>query len=399
MGLIYMDHHATTPVDSRVLAAMQPYFTQAFGNPASRTYSYGSIAHNAVESARLKIASFLKCKTNEIIFTSGATESDNLAIKGVATALAIHGDHIITLRTEHRAVLDACNAMKQSGLRITYLDVDADGRVDPESVRAAIEKKTILFSVMLANNEIGVLQDLATLAAIARAKGVIVHCDAAQGLGYLPFVPHELGIDLASISGHKIYGPKGIGALFVSRRLQSRGIPVGQIHGGGHEQGFRSGTLNVPGIVGLAEAATIMQQQGSAESNRIRALRDTLYHRLTAEIEDVRLNGTLEFRHPGNLNLSFGYVEGSRLLLELCKTVAVSSGAACSSAHPGPSHVLQALGVPEPWISVSVRFSLGRGTTQEQIDRVADTVIETVGRLRKNSPQWLLHQQGEELNW
>ncbi|MDH3625620.1 MAG: aminotransferase class V-fold PLP-dependent enzyme [Myxococcales bacterium] len=396
---IYLDHHATTPVDDRVLAAMMPYFQERFGNAASNAHAYGTAARHAVEEGRARVAALLDCKPEELTFTSGATESDNLAIVGTARARQASGNHIVTVRTEHKAVLDTCEALIKQGWRVTFLDVDESGIVPVEAVAAAITKDTVLVSVMLANNEVGVLQDIAAIGALARKRDVLFHCDAAQGLGYLPFSVRDLDVDLVSVSAHKMYGPKGVGALYVRKAVRARGVPVPQMMGGGHELGFRSGTLNVAGIVGFGMAAQIMKGEGPAEATQIAGLRDALRDRLLDGLDEVRLNGSADRRHPGNLNLSFGYVDGARLLLELCEHVAVSSGAACSSAELGPSYVLEAMGVPKDWAAASVRFGLGRSTTKEQIATVGDVVINTVNRLRERSPLWKRRSQGKPLDW
>ncbi|MDH3727963.1 MAG: aminotransferase class V-fold PLP-dependent enzyme [Myxococcales bacterium] len=396
---IYLDHHATTPVDDRVLAAMMPYFQERFGNAASTAHVYGTVARDAVEEGRVRVAALLDCKPEELTFTSGATESDNLAIVGAARAREARGNHIVTVRTEHKAVLDTCEALTKQGWQVTFLDVDESGIVPIEAVASAITKDTILVSVMLANNEVGVLQDIASIGALARERDVLFHCDAAQGLGYLPFSVRDLNVDLVSVSAHKMYGPKGVGALYVRQAVRARGIPEPQIAGGGHEHGLRSGTLNVPGIVGFGVAAQIMKEEGPTEATRIARLRDALRDRLLDTLDEVRLNGAADRRHPGNLNLSFGYLDGARLLLELCEHVAVSSGAACSSAEPGPSYVLEAMGVPKEWAAASVRFGIGRSNTQEEIATVGDVVIDTVHRLRERSPLWKRKSQGKPVQW
>ncbi|MCZ6807528.1 MAG: cysteine desulfurase family protein [Deltaproteobacteria bacterium] len=396
---IYMDHHATTPVDDRVLAAMIPHFHERFGNAASSAHVYGKAARDAVEESRARVAALLDCKLEELIFTSGATESDNLAIVGAARAREARGNHIVTVRTEHKAVLDTCAALARQGWRVTFLEVDESGMVPVEAVASAITKDTVLVSVMLANNEVGVLQDIAAIGALAHEHDILFHCDAAQGLGYVPFSVRDLDVDLASVSAHKMYGPKGVGALYVREVVQTRGIPAPQITGGGHERGFRSGTLNVPGIVGFGAAAQIMKEEGKTEARRIASLRDALRDRLLDELEEVRLNGAANRCHPGNLNLSFGYLDGARLLLELCEHVAVSSGAACSSAESGPSYVLEAMGVPKEWAAASVRFGLGRSTTEEEIATVGDVVIDTVHGLRERSPLWKRRSEGKPVDW
>ncbi len=396
---IYMDHHATTPVDDRVFAAMRPYFHERFGNAASRIHAHGKMAREAVEKARVEVAGLIGAKPQELVFTSGATESDNLAIRGTAIARAAEGRHLVTVRTEHSAVIDTCKALERDGWRVTWLDVDDRGFVSPEAVADAITGDTVLVSVMLANNEIGVVQDVEAIGAIARDRDVVFHCDAAQGLGYIPFSVAAAHADLVSLSAHKMYGPKGIGGLYVREALQRRGVPAPQMHGGGHEQGFRSGTLNVPGIVGFGAAAAIMGVEGEREAQRLASLRDDLLTRLRAQLDEIRLNGAPSPRHPGNLNLSFGYVDGAQLLIELCEVVSVSSGSACSSAQAGPSYVLQALGLPPDWSAASIRFGLGRHTTADEVARAAEATIEIVQRLRARSPLWEAKQQGKSIDW
>jgi cysteine desulfurase len=396
---IYMDHHATTPVDDRVLAAMLPYFVTRFGNAASRTHAHGKAAREAVELGRAQVAGLVGAKPDEVVFTSGATESDNLAIRGVAQGRLRDGKHIVTACTEHRAVLDTCAALERDGWRVTWLDVDSQGLVSPEAVAEALTDETVLVSMMLANNEVGVVQNLGAIGALTAERGITLHCDAAQGLGYLPFSIDDMNVDLVSISAHKMYGPKGIGALYIRDALRTRGIPVAQMLGGGHEGGFRSGTLNVPGIVGFGAAAEIMKNEGAAEGARLESLRDGLKDRLLTEVEEVRLNGAASPRHPGNLNLSFGYVDGPQLLLQLCEVVSVSSGSACSSAEVGPSYVLQAMGVPKDWSAASIRFGLGRHTTSAEVETVANAVVETVDRLRERSPLWSRRATGKPVDW
>ena len=396
---IYLDHHATTPVDERVLAAMLPYFVGRFGNAASRSHAHGKSARDAVAAGRAQVAELIGATPGEVIFTSGATESDNLAIRGVAQARLSDGKHIVTVRTEHKAVLDPCAALEREGWRVTWLDVDAQGLISIDSLTDALADDTVLVSVMLANNEVGVVQDLTAIGALTKERGITFHCDAAQGLGYLPFSVGEMNIDLASVSAHKMYGPKGVGALYVRESLQTRGAPVAQILGGGHERGLRSGTLNVPGIVGFGAAAEIMKADGSAEAIRIASLRDRLRDHLLEALDEVRLNGAAHPRHPGNLNLSFGYVDGARLLLELCEVASVSSGSACSSAEAGPSYVLEAMGVPKDWSAASVRFGLGRHTTAAEIQAIGEAVVETVGRLRERSPLWARKASGKPVDW
>ena len=396
---IYMDHQATTPVDERVVEAMLPYFSGRFGNAASRTHAHGRVARDAVERGRSQVADLIGAKPEEVIFTSGATESDNLAVRGVAEARIGDGKHIVTVRTEHKAVLDTCAALEREGWRISRLDVDSNGLLSVDALADTLTEETVLVSVMLANNEVGVAQDLRAIGALTRKRGITFHCDAAQGLGYLPWSLDEMHIDLASLSAHKMYGPKGVGALYVRESLQTRGIPAPQIHGGGHERGLRSGTLNVPGIVGFGAAAEIMKNEGATEAERIGSLRDALKNQLFAEIEELRLNGAADPRHPGNLNLSFGYLDGARLLLELAEVVSVSSGSACSSAQPGPSYVLEAMGVPKDWSGASIRFGLGRMSTAPDVQTVGDSVVATVGRLRERSPHWARRANGKPLDW
>jgi len=396
---IYMDHHATTPVDERVLEAMLPYFGDRFGNAASRVHAHGKAARDAVEAARADVAALVGARAEELIFTSGATESDNLAIAGTARGRASEGKHIITARTEHKAVLDTCSALEQEGWRVTRLGVDERGLFAPDAVANALADDTVLVSVMLANNEVGVVQDLAAIGALTRSRGITFHCDAAQGLGYLPFSVAEMNIDLASIASHKMYGPKGVGALYIARSMQTRGLPLPLIHGGGHERGFRSGTLNVAGIVGFGAAASIMQLEGQVEAVRIAELRDALQRRLEESIDEVRVNGAGALRHPGNLNVSFGYVDGAALLLRLCEVVSVSSGAACSSAEAGPSYVLEAMGVPRDWGSASVRFGLGRGSTAAEVETVAEAAVSVVNELRARSPLWAAREGGKPIDW
>jgi len=396
---IYMDHHATTPVDERVLAAMLPYFADRFGNPASQIHAHGKTARDGVELGRAQVARLVGAKPDEVIFTSGATESDNLAIRGAAQARLADGKHIVTVRTEHRAVLDTCAALEREGWRVTWLDVDAEGLVPVDAIADSLADDTVLVSVMLANNEIGVVQDLAAIGALTNERGITFHCDAAQGLGYLPFSVDDMNIDLASISAHKMYGPKGVGALYVRDSMQTRGTPVAQILGGGHERGLRSGTLNVPGIAGFGAAAEIMHNEGRAEAMRLGSLRDGLRDRLVSTVQEVRLNGAASPRHPGNLNMSFGYVDGARLLLDLSEVASVSSGSACSGAEAGTSYVLEAMGVPKDWSAASVRFGLGRQTTAAEVQAVADAVVETIGRLRERSALWARRASRKPIDW
>lgn len=393
---IYMDYHATTPVDQRVVEEMLPYFTTHFGNAASRTHRFGWQAEAAVDEAREKLAEFIGADSEkEIVFTSGATESDNLAIKGVAEYYKPKGNHIITTVIEHKAVLDTCKRLEKEGFTVTYLPVDTTGLVDPEAVRAAITDKTILVSVMLANNEVGTVQPLEAIGAITRERGVLFHTDAVQGVGRVPFDVNKVNADLVSLTAHKIYGPKGVGALYV-RRSKPRVRLVAQMDGGGHERGNRSGTLNVPGIMGFAKAAEIMMKEGSAENERIVALRDRLHERITSRLEQVTLNGHKTQRLPGNLNISFSFVEGEGLLMAL-KDVAVSSGSACTSASLEPSYVLRSMGLDDELAHSSIRFGLGRFTTEAEVDYVSDLVVEKVKRLREMSPLYEMYKEGIDL--
>jgi cysteine desulfurase len=393
---IYLDHNATTPVDPRVLEAMLPYFGDLFGNAASRSHSFGWAGEAAVDHARDAIARFIGASSGkEIVFTSGATESDNLAIKGVADYYAPRGNHIVTTVIEHKAVLDTCKRLEKAGVSVTYLPVGSDGIVDPDDVRRAITEKTILVSVMLANNEVGSVQPLAEIGRITRERGVIFHTDAVQGIGKVDFDVEAMQVDLASISAHKIYGPKGVGALYV-RRAKPRVRLVAQMDGGGHERGNRSGTLNVPGIVGLARACEIYQREGASERGRLRALRDRLHRGLTERLDLVTLNGHPERTLPGTLNLSFAFVEGEGLMMAI-KDIAVSSGSACTSASLEPSYVLRAMGVGEDMAHSSLRFGIGRGNTEEEIDYVIERVAAQVRRLREMSPLYEMHQEGVDL--
>jgi cysteine desulfurase len=429
---IYMDNHATTPVDPRVRDAMAPYLSDDFGNAASRSHAFGWRAEAAVESARAQVASLIGCGQNELVFTSGATESDNLAIKGVAEAYRSRGDHIITVKTEHKAVLDSCKRLERMradrieelrrmrlaelartevtlenlealsaahdllrdevfqrwasrpliGARVTYLDVDSEGRIDVGQLRRELTESTILVSVMLANNEIGTLQPVREIGALCRERGVLFHCDAVQGLGKVPFNVEEAKADLVSITAHKMYGPKGIGALYVRRKPRVRLAPI--IDGGGHERGMRSGTLNVAGIVGFGKAAELARLEMAEESKAILRLREKLRHYLFEHLDGVWLNGSLEHRLPGNLNVSFASVDGEALMQSM-RDVAVSSGAACTSASLESSYVLRACGIDEVRANGSIRFGLGRFNTEEQVDYVGKLVVESVQRLRAES--------------
>ncbi len=392
---IYMDNHATSPLDPRVLEAMMPYFTSKFGNAASRNHSFGWEAEKAVETAREQIAKLIGATAKEIIFTSGATESDNLAIKGIAEMYRERGNHIITQVTEHKAVLDTCKRLEKYGYRVTYLPVKADGLIDLEDLKRAIDDKTILVTIMAANNEIGVLQPIREIGKLCHEKGVIFHTDAVQIIGKVPFNVIEDNVDVASISGHKIYGPKGVGALYVRRRNPRVQI-ASQIDGGGHERGMRSGTLNVPGIVGLGKACEIAMQEMDTEAAYLRGLRDRLKAKLESELDYIHVNGSMEHRLPGNLNVSFVYVEGESLLMGI-NDVAVSSGSACTSATLEPSYVLKALGLGDDVAHSSIRFGLGRFNTPAEVDYVADKVIEVVKHLRQLSPLYEMVQDGIDL--
>jgi cysteine desulfurase len=393
---IYMDNHATTPVDPRVVDAMLPYFTERFGNAASRNHSFGWAGEEAVENARVQVASLIGATPKEIIFTSGATESDNLMIKGVAEMYREKGNHIITQAIEHKAVLDTCKRLEKYGYEVTYLPVQRDGRVDPEDVRKAITPKTILITIMYANNEIGIINPMAEIGKIAKEHGIIFAVDGVQAVGKIPVDVQKDNIDLLSISGHKIYGPKGVGALYVRRRnprVQLSAI----IDGGGHERGMRSGTLNVTGIIGLGKACELAQQEMPEESKRMRALRDRLRAGLEAKLDEVYINGSMEHRLPNNLNMSFAYVEGESLLMGI-NDVAVSSGSACTSATLEPSYVLKALGVGEDLAHTSIRFGLGRFNTEEEVDYVTDKMVQVVTKLRELSPLYEMAKEGIDIS-
>jgi cysteine desulfurase len=393
---IYMDYHATTPMDPRVFEAMKPYFLQTFGNAASRNHSFGWEAEEAVEKSRKQIASLIGATAKEIVFTSGATESNNLALKGVAEMYAEKGNHIITAATEHKAILDTCKRLEKHGVRVTYLPVQTNGLVDLDQLQAAITDKTILISIMYANNEIGVLQPIAELGKIAKSKGVLLHTDATQAVGKVPVNVIKDNIDLMSLSGHKMYGPKGVGALYV-RRKSPRVQITAQMDGGGHERGMRSGTLNVPGIVGLGEACALCQAEMAEESKRMAFLRDKLMHKLQSELDETYINGTMEHRLPNNLNISFAYVEGESLLMGI-NDIAVSSGSACTSATLEPSYVLKALGAGDDLAHSSIRFGLGRFNTEEEVDYVAAKVIDVVKKLRELSPLYEMAKEGIDLS-
>jgi cysteine desulfurase len=393
---IYMDYHATTPVDPRVLEAMLPFFTEHFGNSASRNHAFGWEAEEAVETARAQVADLIGANAKEIIFTSGATESNNLAIKGAAEMYREKGNHVITCVTEHKAVIDTCKKLEKQGGRVTYLPVQKNGRIDLDDLRAAITDKTILITLMTANNEIGVLQPIAEIGAIAKEKGILFHTDAVQAVGKVPFNVNEAKTDLLSLSAHKMYGPKGVGALFVRRR-NPRVLLAEQISGGGHERGMRSGTLNVPGIVGLGRAAAIAKAEMAAEGERLRALRDRLNEKLHANLDELYINGSMEHRLPHNLNVSFAYVEGESLLMGI-NDVAVSSGSACTSASLEPSYVLKALGAGDDLAHSSIRFGLGRWTTAEEVDYVVEKLTSVVRRLREMSPLYEMVKEGVDLS-
>jgi cysteine desulfurase len=375
-----MDHHATTPVAPEVFEAMRPYFLEHFGNAASRNHAFGWAAEGAVETARAEVARLIGCKPIEVVFTSGATESDNLALKGVAEAYRDKGRHLITSQVEHPAVLDACKRLEKDGYQVTYLPVDRHGVVDPAVVARAITPKTVLVSIMLANNEVGTIQPLAEIGRVCKERGVLLHSDAVQGVGKIPVAVDALGVDLLSLTAHKLYGPKGVGALYV-RMGQPRVRLVPQMDGGGHEKGRRSGTLNVPGIVGLGKACELARRLMADEAVRLSALRERLRAALFLRLDHIHLNGHPTERLPGNLNVSFDFVEGEALLMSL-KEVAVSSGSACTTASLQASHVLRAMGLGDELAHASVRFGLGRGNTEEDVDYVSDRIVEEVARLR-----------------
>jgi cysteine desulfurase len=397
---IYMDNHATTPLDPRVLEAMMPYLTGIFGNAASRNHSFGWEAEQGVEKAREQIARLIGCTAKEIVFTSGATESTNLAIKGVAEMYKERGNHIITEVTEHKATLDTCKRLEKSGFRVTYLPVQADGLIDMEDLERAIvtegPDKTILVSIMYANNEIGVIQPIQAIGKLCHEKGVLFHCDAVQAVGKIPVNVITDNIDLMSISGHKVYGPKGVGALYVRRR-NPRVQLAEQINGGGHERGMRSGTLNVPGIVGLGAACEIAQNEMADEAVREFELREYLRKKLESALDYTQVNGNMEHHLPGNLNMSFVYVEGESLLMGI-NDIAVSSGSACTSATLEPSYVLKALGLGDDVAHSSIRFGLGRFNTKAEVDYVSDKIINVVQHLRELSPLYEMVKEGIDLS-
>jgi cysteine desulfurase len=382
---IYMDHHSTTPVDPRVLEAMLPYFTEHFGNAASKSHSFGWKAEEAVEEARAEVARLVGASAREIVFTSGATESDNLAVKGAARFHRERGRHLVTTAIEHKAVLDSMHALERDGFEVTFLPVSGEGIVDPEAVRAALRPDTILVSVMHANNEVGTVQPIEEIGRLTRERGILFHTDAVQSVGRIPFDVEAANADLVSLSAHKMYGPKGVGALYVRRRPRARLVP--QMDGGGHERGYRSGTLNVPGIVGFGRAAALAREEMPTEAPRLLALRERLRTALEAGLDRIRVNGSLTHRLPGNLNVSFEFVEGEALMLAL-RDVAVSSGSACTSASLEPSYVLRAMGVSDEMAHSSIRFGLGRTNTEEEVDEVARRLVEKARKLREMSPAW-----------
>ncbi|GAO04125.1 IscS subfamily cysteine desulfurase [Anaeromyxobacter sp. PSR-1] len=392
---IYMDYHATTPVDPRVLEAMLPYFTTEYGNAASKSHAFGWKAEEAVEAAREEVAKLIGASAKEIVWTSGATESDNLAVKGAAHFYQAKGKHLVTCKTEHKAVLDSMHALERQGFEVTFLEPEPDGRLDPAKVKAALRTDTILVSVMHANNETGVVHPIAEIGRIAREAGVVFHCDAVQSIGKIPFDVDAMNVDLASISAHKMYGPKGVGALYVRRKPRVR--LVAEMDGGGHERGFRSGTLNVPGIVGMGKAAELARLERDAEAVRVTALRERLRKGLEQELDLLTVNGSLEHRVPGNLNVSFAYVEGEALMMAV-KDVAVSSGSACTSASLEPSYVLRAMGVSEDLAHSSIRFGLGRFSTEEEVDYTIRLFGEKVRKLREMSPLYEMVKDGVDLN-
>jgi cysteine desulfurase len=393
---IYMDNHATTRMDPRVFDVMKPYFLDIFGNAASRNHSFGWEAEEAVEKARKQIADLIGATPKEIVFTSGATESNNLAIKGIAEMYAERGNHIITQATEHKAVLDTCKRLEKQGVRVTYLPVRTDGLIDLDQLRDAITDKTILISIMYANNEIGVVQPMAEIGKIAKEKGVLVHSDGVQAVGKIPVNMSKDGIDVLSLTAHKLYGPKGVGALYVRRRNPRVQITA-QMDGGGHERGMRSGTLNVPGIAGLGAACEIANREMAEESKRLRFLRDKLKDRLMNDLDETYINGSWEHRLPHNLNISFAYVEGESLLMGI-NDIAVSSGSACTSATLEPSYVLKALGAGDDLAHSSIRFGIGRFNTEEEVDYVGNKVAEVVKKLRELSPLYEMAKEGVDLS-
>lgn len=393
---IYLDHNATTPCDPRVVEAMIPYFTNSFGNAASRNHPFGWVAEEAVDNAREEVAKLIGADPKEIIFTSGATEGDNLALKGVFEMYASKGNHIITCNIEHKAVLDTCKHIEKEGGEVTYLKVKDNGLIDLAELEAAIKPNTILIAIMYANNEIGTIMPMKEISAIAKKKGILVFSDATQAVGKIPVDVNKDGIDLLAFSAHKMYGPKGVGALYV-RRKNPRVKVTAQIDGGGHERGMRSGTLNVPGIVGFGKACEIARTEMAEETERVSKLRDKLQNALL-QIEESYLNGDKEYKLPHVTNISFKYVEGEGLMMGFNKNIAVSSGSACTSASLEPSYVLKALGLGDDLAHSSLRFGLGRFTTEEQIDYTIEQVTNTVNKLREMSPLWEMYKEGIDLN-
>jgi cysteine desulfurase len=393
---IYLDNNATTPMDPRVLEAMIPYFTEKFGNAASRNHPFGWVAEDAVDYAREQVAKLINADPKEIIFTSGATEGDNLAIKGVFEMYASKGNHIITTNFEHKAVLDTCKALEKQGAEVTYISVNGDGLIDPAEIEAAIKPNTILISVMYANNEIGTIMPIKEIGAIAKKHGVLFFTDATQAVGKIPVDVIADGIDLLTFTGHKVYGPKGVGALYV-RRKNPRVKVTAQMDGGGHERGMRSGTLNVPGIVGFGKACELCQNEMAADAERLSKLRDKLQNALL-QIEESYLNGDINHKLPHVTNISFKHVEGEGLLMGFNKNIALSSGSACTSASLEPSYVLKALGLGDDLAHSSLRFGLGRFTTEDQIDYTIEAITKTVNKLREMSPLWEMYKEGIDLN-
>jgi cysteine desulfurase len=391
---IYLDYSATTPVDPRVAQKMIPYLTEFFGNPASRSHAFGWKAEEAVEEARAHVAALINADPKEIVWTSGATEGNNLAIKGAANFYKTKGKHIITQKTEHKAVLDTCRELERHGFEVTYLDVESNGIVDLRKFEAAIRPDTILVSIMMVNNEIGVIQPVWEIGEICRARGIVFHCDAVQGAGRIEIDMQKLKADLLTITAHKMYGPKGIGALYVRRKPRVR--LEAQIHGGGHERGFRSGTLPTHQIVGFGEAARLAKLEMATDNERVRALRDKLWNRVK-DMEEVYVNGDMERRIPHNLNVSFNFVEGESLIMAV-KDIAVSSGSACTSASLEPSYVLRALGRNDELAHSSIRITLGRFTTEEEVKYAADLIRRKVEKLRELSPLWEMYKDGVDLN-
>ncbi|MCC8399949.1 IscS subfamily cysteine desulfurase [Rickettsia endosymbiont of Oedothorax gibbosus] len=391
---IYMDYQSTTPMDPRVLECMLPYFITKFGNPHSRSHSFGWEAEEAVEMSRKKVARLIGADSKEIVFTSGATESNNLAIKGIAKFYGSKKNHIITVISEHKCVLDACRHLENEGFKVTYLPIQTNGLIDLQQLRNAITDQTMLVSVMAVNNEIGVIQPIKEIGKICRELGVFFHSDIAQGYGKIPIDVNDCNIDLASISGHKIYGPKGIGALYVRKKPRVRLVPI--LNGGGQERGMRSGTLPTPLIVGLGAAAELALSEMSQDAKRVEELFDRFYNNITKQIADVYLNGDMHKRYKGNLNLSFAYVEGESMILAI-KDLAVSSGSACTSSSLEPSYVLRAMGVDEEMAHTSIRFGIGRFTTKEEIDYAVELIKSKINKLRELSPLWEMVQEGVNL--